>query len=165
MKFLKYLWPQLCSAFKDTPETRPTLFNAQETTQTRMFMTALILRHAGKGESIWDRFSHKGGTVHNNDTGDVACDSYHLWKTDVSIVKNLGVSTPLLTLRPLGSIDRRELFVPRTRTTVDKSRSFSVAGLSFGIAFHHQLVLHCYLVSSNLSTSLSLLKTCLFSWS
>src|SRR6218665_2954037 len=35
--------------------------------------------------------------------------------------------------------------------------------LLFGIAFHPQLVLLSY--ASNLSTSLSLLKTCLFSWS
>ena len=31
----------------------------------------------GKGESIWDTFSHEGGNVYNNDTGDIACDSYH----------------------------------------------------------------------------------------
>ena len=31
----------------------------------------------GKGVNIWDTFAHEGGNVYNNDTGDVACDSYH----------------------------------------------------------------------------------------
>src|SRR6218665_520644 len=38
--------------------------------------------------------------------------------------------TSASSLRPLLSLDRRELFVPRTRTTMDKYRSFSVAGPS-----------------------------------
>src|ERR1700683_2150215 len=32
----------------------------------------------GKGESIWDRFSHTVGKVRGGATGDVACDQYHL---------------------------------------------------------------------------------------
>jgi hypothetical protein len=31
----------------------------------------------GKGESIWDRFAHTPGKIHNNATGDVADDHYH----------------------------------------------------------------------------------------
>ncbi len=37
----------------------------------------------GRGESIWDRFSHTPGKTHNGDTGDVACDHYHRWRDDV----------------------------------------------------------------------------------
>ncbi|MCJ7512534.1 MAG: GH1 family beta-glucosidase [Anaerolineales bacterium] len=45
----------------------------------------------GKGESIWDRFSHAPGNVVNGDTGDVACDHYHRWREDVALMKALGL--------------------------------------------------------------------------
>jgi beta-glucosidase len=47
----------------------------------------------GRGPSIWDTFSHTPGTTFNGDTGDVADDSYHLYKEDVKLLHNLGVST------------------------------------------------------------------------
>jgi len=46
----------------------------------------------GKGESIWDRFSHTPGKVENGDTGDVACDHYHRWREDVALMKDLGLN-------------------------------------------------------------------------
>ena len=46
----------------------------------------------GKGESIWDRFSHTPGMVLNGDTGDVACDHYHRWAGDVALMKELGLN-------------------------------------------------------------------------
>jgi beta-glucosidase/6-phospho-beta-glucosidase/beta-galactosidase len=33
----------------------------------------------GKGESIWDRFTHTPGKVRGGVTGDAACDQYHLY--------------------------------------------------------------------------------------
>ncbi|MGD0737866.1 MAG: GH1 family beta-glucosidase [Terracidiphilus sp.] len=47
----------------------------------------------GRGPSVWDVFSHKPGITVNGDTGDVADDSYHLYKEDVRLLKNLGVAT------------------------------------------------------------------------
>jgi beta-glucosidase len=47
----------------------------------------------GKGESIWDRFTHTAGTIQNNDTGDVALDHYRRFKDDVALIKTLGART------------------------------------------------------------------------
>ncbi|XP_067683478.1 lactase/phlorizin hydrolase-like [Haliotis asinina] len=46
----------------------------------------------GKGESIWDRLVHTTHKVENGGTGDVACDSYHKYKEDVQLLKNLHVT-------------------------------------------------------------------------
>src|SRR6218665_1790237 len=55
------------------------------------------------------------------------------------------LSTSATSLRPLRSMDRRELYVPRTRTTMAMSRSFlPLLHLLSGIAFHLQLVLLSY---------------------
>jgi beta-glucosidase len=43
----------------------------------------------GKGESIWDRFTHSVGKVKGGATGDVACDHYHLYPQDIAILKRL----------------------------------------------------------------------------
>jgi len=47
----------------------------------------------GKGQSIWDTFAHTVGKVKGADTGDVACDSYHLYKGDVELAKKLNVKS------------------------------------------------------------------------
>src|SRR3984893_4108611 len=47
----------------------------------------------GKGESIWDRFSHTTGRVKGAATGDVACDSYHRSKEDVELLKKLNLKS------------------------------------------------------------------------
>jgi beta-glucosidase len=43
----------------------------------------------GRGETIWDRFSHTPGKTANGQTGDVACDHYHLWQEDVLLLQRL----------------------------------------------------------------------------
>lgn len=45
----------------------------------------------GRGASIWDTFSHTPGRVLNGDTGDVACDHYHRWASDLDLTASLGV--------------------------------------------------------------------------
>lgn len=50
-------------------------------------------RDGGRGPSIWDTFSHTPGKTYHGETGDVADDSYHRYKEDVQLLKNLGVKT------------------------------------------------------------------------
>lgn len=45
----------------------------------------------GRGASIWDTFSHTPGRIHAGHTGDIACDHYHNYKTDIGLLKELGV--------------------------------------------------------------------------
>ena len=68
----------------------------------------------GRGESIWDRFSHAPGNVQNDDTGDVACDHYHRFAEDVKLLAELGlkayrfsVSWPRVQRDGQGSVNER----------------------------------------------------------
>jgi beta-glucosidase len=56
------------------------------------------VREDGRGESIWDRFSHTPGKTRDGATGDVACDHYHRWKEDVALLQGLGVGAYRLSL-------------------------------------------------------------------
>ena len=44
----------------------------------------------GRGPSIWDTFSHTPGKTFEGATGDIASDSYHRYKEDVKLLKDLG---------------------------------------------------------------------------
>jgi beta-glucosidase len=47
----------------------------------------------GRGESVWDRFAHTPGVVKNGDTADVACDSYHRYRDDVALLRELNIAS------------------------------------------------------------------------
>lgn len=47
----------------------------------------------GKGESIWDRFSHTPGKITNGASGDVACDHYHRWREDLGLMRAIGLQS------------------------------------------------------------------------
>ncbi|KAA9005368.1 beta-glucosidase [Paenibacillus spiritus] len=48
-------------------------------------------QEGGRGLSIWDTFSREPGKVWNGDNGDVACDSYHRFREDIALMKELGL--------------------------------------------------------------------------
>lgn len=45
----------------------------------------------GKGESVWDHFTHTPSMIKCGMTGDVACDSYHRYEQDAAMMESLGV--------------------------------------------------------------------------
>lgn len=70
----------------------------------------------GKGESIWDVFSHTPGRIVNGDTGDVAIDHYHRFASDVELMADLGLQAyrfsfawPRIIPGGTGAIEQRGL--------------------------------------------------------
>ena len=59
-------------------------------TATCSYQIEGAVKEDGRGESIWDVFSHTPGKTLNGDTGDVACDHYHHWLDDIKIMQSLG---------------------------------------------------------------------------
>jgi beta-glucosidase len=53
---------------------------------------------AGRGESIWDRFSATPGNVRNGDSGAIACDFYHRYGEDIALMKELGLDAFRLSI-------------------------------------------------------------------
>ncbi len=60
-------------------------------TATASYQVEGAVHEDGRGESIWDRFSHTPGRVANGDTGDIACDHYHRYREDVALMAELGL--------------------------------------------------------------------------
>ncbi len=52
----------------------------------------------GRLPSIWDTFSHTPGAIDGGDTGDVACDHYHRWATDLDLIAAQGIPAYRLSL-------------------------------------------------------------------
>jgi beta-glucosidase len=47
----------------------------------------------GKGESIWDRFSHTSSKIKHGDTGDIACDHYHRYRDDIATMREMNLNS------------------------------------------------------------------------
>lgn len=48
--------------------------------------------NTGKGPNIWDTFVRQPGAIYNDDTGDVATDSYHKYPEDINLLRALKVT-------------------------------------------------------------------------
>lgn len=87
----------------------------------------------GKGESIWDRFTHTKSKnpfkerIYQNQNGDVACDHYRRYKEDLNLMK--------------------ELSIPNYRFSLSWTRIFPDGKLTSknqkGIDFYHRLIDAC----------------------
>ena len=62
-------------------------------TATAAYQVEGAWREDGRGPPIWDTFSQTPGKIRNGNTGDVACDSYHRWREDIALMKQLGLKS------------------------------------------------------------------------
>lgn len=60
-------------------------------TATASYQIEGAAREDGKGEDIWQRFSHIPGNITDGTNGDTACDFYHNYKEDIRLAKELGL--------------------------------------------------------------------------
>ncbi len=45
----------------------------------------------GKGLSIWDEFTQRKGKIRNNENGNVACDFYHYYPQDLTLMRSMNI--------------------------------------------------------------------------
>lgn len=48
-------------------------------------------QEGGKGLNIWDIYVREKGKIYNGHTGDIACDHYHRFREDVTLMKEIGL--------------------------------------------------------------------------
>ncbi|KAG8851643.1 Beta-glucosidase 1B [Tulasnella sp. 330] len=77
---------------------------------TAAFQIEGSTRIGGRGPSIWDEFSRTPGKTLDGRSGDVATDSYRLWKEDIALMKEYGIRAYRFSLSwsriiPLGGRD------------------------------------------------------------
>ena len=77
----------------------------------------------GRGPSIWDTFSKTPGQVWNGDTGDVACDHYHRWESDLDLMASLGLDAYRFSIA--GRASSRPAGDPPTRRASTSTRGSS----------------------------------------
>ena len=77
----------------DTSSEIPFPKNFYWGTATAAYQIEGAWKEDGKGESVWDHFTHTSGKIKNGDTGDVACDSYHRWREDMALMRAMNLNS------------------------------------------------------------------------
>ena len=67
-------------------------------TATASYQIEGAVTEDGRLPSIWDTFSATPGKVLHGDTGEVACDHYHRWASDLDMVTTLGLDAYRLSI-------------------------------------------------------------------
>lgn len=62
-------------------------------TATSSYQVEGAYNEGDRSPSIWDTFSKTEGKITLNHNGDLACDQYHMYKDDVRLMKELGISS------------------------------------------------------------------------
>ncbi|MEO8190230.1 MAG: GH1 family beta-glucosidase [Acidobacteriota bacterium] len=96
----------------------------------------------GAGPSIWHRFSHTPGLVRDDDNGDVACDHYRLWKNDIALMRDLGLTAYRFSISwsrifPEGTGAVNQLGLDFYRRLVDRLREAGIR--PFATLYHWDL--------------------------
>lgn len=83
--------PWLAKALQSDPELNRELFGDAFYwgVTTAAFQAEGAWNIDGKGESIWDRFSHNPSKIKDHSNADVSCDFYHRYLDDLAMVKAL----------------------------------------------------------------------------
>jgi len=86
-----FAFPWFVKALESDPELTRELFGDtfHWGLTTSAFQSEGAWNIDGKGESIWDRFSHNPSKIKDHSNADVACDFYHLYNQDLSLVQAL----------------------------------------------------------------------------
>lgn len=85
----------------------------------------------GRAPSIWDTFAHTPGKTKRGETGDVACDHYRRWESDLEMIHDLGLRAYRLSvswarLQPLGTGPLNPRAVAHYRNVLTRLRELGV---------------------------------------
>ncbi|GBF50485.1 beta-galactosidase [Leptospira ryugenii] len=62
-------------------------------TATSSYQIEGAFNEDGKGLSNWDVFTKKKGKIKNGEHGDIACDHYHKYKEDITLMRRLNIAS------------------------------------------------------------------------